>query len=209
MGAFSKAKGGDFERRTCRKLSLWCSKFKRKDLFWRSAMSGGRATIGLAKGEKFANQSGDITSIDQLGHSLISMFSVECKFYKRMSLDVLFYDTDGLVKPIWKKHVSKSHKLGKLPMIIIKENYRDELVLLCSFGYELLRMGVESEDHFLVKVFVPELDMNAIPLSAMLADVDFCKVRTQFDGGKLNEFFVHCRPALIRQPLRRVPLVAH
>ena len=45
-------KGGGFERKTLKALSLWISKGERKDIFRRSIMSGGRATIALASGSK-------------------------------------------------------------------------------------------------------------------------------------------------------------
>jgi len=40
-----KAKGASFERDICRRLSLWVSAGKQEDVFWRSAMSGGRSTV--------------------------------------------------------------------------------------------------------------------------------------------------------------------
>ena len=42
-----KEKGSSFERLVCKRMSMWLSKGERDDLFWRSAMSGGRATVQL------------------------------------------------------------------------------------------------------------------------------------------------------------------
>src|SRR5215216_6431446 len=38
-------KGPQWEREVCRALSLWVTNGERVDVFWRSAMSGGRATV--------------------------------------------------------------------------------------------------------------------------------------------------------------------
>ena len=47
---YGKQKGGEYERTVCKKLSLWVSNGTRDDIFWRSAMSGGRATLQRKKG---------------------------------------------------------------------------------------------------------------------------------------------------------------
>ena len=69
-----KLKGGAFEREICVKLSKWVSYGERDDLFWRSAMSGGRQTVGFKKGINRKNQAGDITAIDPIGQKLIDSF---------------------------------------------------------------------------------------------------------------------------------------
>ena len=65
MSRLSKQKGAEFERKICKQLSRWIDS-NREDLFWRSAMSGGRATLKSNKGE-VSGQAGDITSIDKIG----------------------------------------------------------------------------------------------------------------------------------------------
>ena len=74
-----KEKGSAYERAICKRLSLYVSKGKRDDLFWRSAMSGGRATLQAKKGKKAQAQAGDITSIAAEGNKLTSTFMIECK----------------------------------------------------------------------------------------------------------------------------------
>jgi hypothetical protein len=47
-----KQKGSQFERDVCRELSLWVSHGKQEDVYWRSAMSGGRSTVAALKGAR-------------------------------------------------------------------------------------------------------------------------------------------------------------
>src|SRR5687768_2048686 len=87
------AKGADFERLICERLSLWVSNRKREDVFWRSAMSGGRANLKSRRkhGMEFSAQSGDITAIHELGHALLAMFVLECKFYRDIGVEQAAY----------------------------------------------------------------------------------------------------------------------
>lgn len=137
-----KAKGGEFERKVCRALSLWLSNNKNEDLFWRSAMSGGRATVGHKKGKLLANQSGDISAIHEQGHRLTNVFSVECKTYKSLNLGGLFYGGKSGLVAFWNTVVIDAGKYSKLPMLIAKENGRPELICLDSIGARLL--GLEG-----------------------------------------------------------------
>ena len=60
---YGKQKGSGFERTICHELSMWISHGKHDDLFWRSSMSGGRATVMFKKGGQNRTQNGDITAI--------------------------------------------------------------------------------------------------------------------------------------------------
>lgn len=72
--AKGKGKGSQFERDFSRDLSLWWSKGKRKDLFWRSAMSGGMSTVTGCQA-----QAGDIIAVDEQGYELIDAICFELK----------------------------------------------------------------------------------------------------------------------------------
>lgn len=74
-----KNKGNAFERRICQKLSLWWSEGKREDIFWRSASSGGVATMRSKRGKTMAGQSGDISAIHESGMPLTRLCTVELK----------------------------------------------------------------------------------------------------------------------------------
>jgi hypothetical protein len=81
------AKGADFERDISRTLSLWWSHGERDDIFWRTSMSGGRATVRRKVGKATAYQAGDITATDPIGAPLIKATVIELKRgYKRWGI---------------------------------------------------------------------------------------------------------------------------
>jgi hypothetical protein len=120
-----KAKGGEFERQICKKLSLWVSNNLRDDLFWRSAMSGGRATVRSKKGKETASGHGDITAVTPEGNKLTDYFIIECKSYKSLGFDSHLYG-QGPLAGIWDK--LKKECNGKKPILILKENRRPILI---------------------------------------------------------------------------------
>src|ERR1700744_2530157 len=75
-----KAKGASYEREVCVMLSSWITRGLRSDIFWRSAMSGGRSTVAFKKGKALASQVGDISCVDPIGNRFTSRFAAECKF---------------------------------------------------------------------------------------------------------------------------------
>ena len=125
-----KQKGSAFERRICKELSLWASGRTRDDLFWRSAMSGGAATLRMRKGSvKGGGSPGDISPIGTEGEFLTNTFIIELKAYKNIHLESLFYDTpkNGF-QEFWVKLLKECKDHGKLPLLIFKENGKDILV---------------------------------------------------------------------------------
>lgn len=112
-----KAKGGEFERSVCKALSLWVSKGQNVDLYWRSALSGGRATV--AKGA--VRQGGDITAVAPEGHVLTDQFYLELKHYKKLSIDC-FLKGKGPLLDIWNTTVKEATKYNRIPVLIYKQN---------------------------------------------------------------------------------------
>jgi len=72
-------KGSGFERDLCRQLSSWWTGGTEDDLFWRTASSGGRATIRHRKGKRTAGQYGDICATDDRGAPLLQWLTIEAK----------------------------------------------------------------------------------------------------------------------------------
>lgn len=104
--AKGKGKGSQFERDFSRDLSLWWSGGKRKDLFWRSAMSGGMSTVTGCEA-----QSGDIVAVDAEGFPLLDIlcFELKCGYRSCQVNDLL----DGLGKyPIITKFVDQARLAG-------------------------------------------------------------------------------------------------
>ena len=72
-------KGGQFERDIARTLSLWWTNGERDNVFWRSSMSGGRATVRARKGQNTNYLAGDLTATDPIGAPLIESTVIELK----------------------------------------------------------------------------------------------------------------------------------
>lgn len=126
---YGKQKGAAFEREVCKTLSLWLSGGLRDDLLWRSAMSGGRATLAATKSGRRA-QSGDISAIDEASAALINQFSIECKFYKDIALTSFLLRGEGALAGFWKQAVGDASRACKDPMLIVKQNRMEALLLM-------------------------------------------------------------------------------
>lgn len=149
-----KQKGAGFEREVCKKLSDWISGGERTDLFWRSAMSGGRATIGLRKGEKVGEQAGDISPIHQAGHALTGLFVLECKFYNDLQFQNLIFSRNGGVAEFWLTVAEIGAELKKRPLLIAKQNHYPTLMFLesrCSRELDGLGTDIYRLPHSMFK----------------------------------------------------------
>lgn len=122
-------KGGAFERAVCRRLSLWVSNGTRYDIFYRSAMSGGLATIELRKGRVNVVQSGDICAVDPLGYPFVRSNFIELKHYKDLALARGFVCDTGTIARFWRKTCGEAAKYGKRPLLIACQNYYPTLAI--------------------------------------------------------------------------------
>lgn len=138
-----KAKGSQFEREVCKKLSCWLTNDEREDVLWRSAMSGGRATIAAKKGKRLTAQAGDITSIHPESAAFTDIFLIECKFYRDLQIHKVFKGGGRLVS-FWNDVVREAGKYRKKPMLIAKQNNLPELVVLNSCGSKLFNGALHS-----------------------------------------------------------------
>lgn len=117
-----KAKGSAFEREICKRLGTWVSRGTATDVFWRSAMSGGRSTVGLKRGEKLARQAGDITSVSPEGHQLTDHFYIELKFYKELRFRSFVLLEQGKLADFWRHTVMQARAYERVPLLIAKQN---------------------------------------------------------------------------------------
>jgi hypothetical protein len=124
-------KGSTFERKVCTDLSLWSSGGKRDDLFWRSSLSGGRATVRFSKGKATKNQYGDIVAIDPEGFWFTDIFIAECKHYKDLGL-VPFLFGKGFIWKTWDKLIRQCHDHNRAPFLILRQNNYPILLALHS-----------------------------------------------------------------------------
>lgn len=129
-GVGSKQKGSSFEREVCKSLSLWMTTGERKDIYWRAAMSGGRATVALRKGDKLGAQAGDISAVDPLGERLLRHVVVECKAYRDLEVASFLLAETGVLSRFWADLRRTSRRFGRHPMLVCRQNGRAAFVVL-------------------------------------------------------------------------------
>lgn len=123
-----KAKGSNYERAICKQLSLWVSGGEQADIFWRSAMSGGRATVARQKGQH-VRQAGDIAAVAPEGHALCSTHFIELKHYKDLDIDAFFFTGKGRLAKFWQIAVREAQKYHSQPILIARQNRTPDVVL--------------------------------------------------------------------------------
>lgn len=125
----SKNKGSQFERVICKQLSLLLTGGKRTDILWRSAMSGGRATLQLDQNIINQAQAGDISAIAREGLWLIDNYQIECKHYADLEFASGFLSNTGKLFGFWVSLTNDSLRRGKNPLLIAKQNNRPVVML--------------------------------------------------------------------------------
>ena len=125
-----KRKGAGFERAVCKKLSRFIQPKGKDTLFWRSAMSGGRATIQQRAGIKNTTQFGDITCIHPDGAWLTENFFLECKFLRNLEIQASLLDGRGKLFNFWKKAKKEAKNHDRKPVLIAKENRSRTLLII-------------------------------------------------------------------------------
>jgi hypothetical protein len=128
-----KEKGSEFERYCCRRLSLYVTKGKRDDVFWRSAMSGGRATLQLKQEIVNLAQSGDMTAIAPEGYELCARCLFEYKNYANLDIPSGLFKQSGMLFKFWSETKKAALSYSKAPILIAKQNYQPSIVV-CPEG---------------------------------------------------------------------------
>ena len=124
-----KSKGSNYERVVCKQLSLWISDGTNENLLWRSAASGGRATIAGKKGSINKEQAGDISSIAPEGHRLTDKFILECKFYADLGITNFLLGRPSKLTTFWLTLLDQAKAIDKVPLLIAKQNRYDPLLI--------------------------------------------------------------------------------
>lgn len=138
-GAGSKQKGSAFERECCRLLSRWLTNGLQDDVLWRSAVSGGRATVAAARGKKLSNQVGDISPISPVAATFNDLFMSECKHYQNLNVHGLIEGT-GHLADFWYEACNRAIEFDKEPLLIAKQNHRKTIICSTPKGMILLNM---------------------------------------------------------------------
>lgn len=129
-GSGSKQKGAGFERLICKQLSLWITRGKKEDCFWRSAMSGGRATVAAARGKDLRRQAGDICAVSPEGHALTDHWYIECKHVRDMALVAFLLRDRGLLSKFWRTTCEQAEHYQKQPLLIVRQNLLPTLAIM-------------------------------------------------------------------------------
>lgn len=138
-----KQKGASFEREVCVMLSKWVTDGRREDVFWRSAMSGGRATVGHRRGKSHAAQVGDISCIHPDGQSFINVFAPECKFYASLDYQGLLTGK-GKLLAFWTEINEQASRYKKRPFLIARQNRLPTYICIDWLGMEELKLSEQS-----------------------------------------------------------------
>lgn len=133
-GGMGKRKGAAFEREICYALSRFIDPTSTDTFFWRSAMSGGRATVQQRKGIKNLTQLGDLTCIHEKGAWFTELFVVECKHVANLDLIGSLLSGRGKLANFWKKHCQIARDSHRAPLIIAKQNRVDTLAIFDESG---------------------------------------------------------------------------
>lgn len=128
-------KGPEFERTVCKLLSNWLSDGKSQDLLWRSAASGARSTTrAKATSIGIADSAGDISAISSEARVFTSTFCIECKSYNDLLIQQLHYGKlqweSTRIGGWWKQATRDASSVNKLPLLIVKGNGTDILVVM-------------------------------------------------------------------------------
>lgn len=149
----SKAKGAGFERYVCTSLSLWISNGRRSDIFWRSAMSGGRSTVAFRKGETHKAQAGDISAVSSAGNRFIDEYFVECKNYKNLDFHGVIKGNGNLLV-FWSRAKVEAKRYGKIPILIAKQNSLPIILCTTRIGARKLEIGAAK-----TRIYIHRFDL--------------------------------------------------
>ena len=139
-------KGARFERLCCKRLSLWVTDGKRDDCFWRSSLSGGRASFQLRQDIINRAQAGAMTAIAREGMALCERYLFEYKHRKDLNFTALITHGTGLLAGFWRSTQNTAVKIGKLPVLIAKQNHYPAVVL-CPIGCGIFSGSPKSTLH--------------------------------------------------------------
>jgi len=151
-----KQKGAAFERDICVSLSHWVSHGRREDLFWRSAMSGGRATVAGRRGVNLASQAGDISAVHKSGHALTGDHYFELKHVKDIALDAFIVKGTGPLATYWNTACREASRYVKDPILIVRQNRLPTLWISRTRVVDALHANQQpKQGRYLALVYAP------------------------------------------------------
>ena len=152
------AKGASWERQISNVLSHWWTGDPDAGVFWRTANSGGRATVRTRKGRKTPNHFGDLCATDPVAQPLLDLFVVEIKRgYNRATVHDLLDRSPKSAAPVHAEWINKVNEPAKAAgvrywRLIHKRDRREPLILLPD------HFVCELEDH--VEICLEDLELS-------------------------------------------------
>jgi len=134
----SKNKGGNWERKIAKQLSLWISNGKDDSWVWRTASSGGRSTQRSKNGLTTAGGSGDLTFTDSRAEHFFNIFSVELKCGYQETNPLMEIDSNSKTHPFrenLQQAINDAKLSNKEPMLIIKRDRMNPCVCFLKSRY--------------------------------------------------------------------------
>ena len=146
-------KGSEFERRICKKISLWWSDDYHDDLFWRSSTSGARATTRKKSGLKTRGHYGDIAATCPDGERLIDCITFELKrgYSSATFQDMIDKPIHG-ASQVWEDWINQAQEAwanaGSYAWAIVTQrDRRRELICIPKYFYtDLKKLGLFSDE---------------------------------------------------------------
>lgn len=125
------AKGGSYERKLARALSLWW--YSDPNYLWRRPGSGHRSNMP-------GRHTGDIVPIADSGSLPHTWpFHVEAKSYSkaRLKLGCLLWPKRNPIQKIWRKAIAEKRK-DLVPLLILKSNNTDPVAVMRLYEADML-----------------------------------------------------------------------
>jgi len=180
------AKGSSYERDLSKKLSLWISDGEDDSWCWRTASSGGRATIRAKTNRKTSGAAGDIRATDPRAEWFFKLFSVEAKKgYASATIDSMIDSKQKvpMIVQFWEQACGSCNISDSLyPVVILAKDNRKELAIFdSSFVFTLTRLfGKLSFPHF--KYRSEEYYLCICTLKDLLAFMDVKTLREEVES---------------------------
>jgi hypothetical protein len=185
------SKGGAFERRICRRISECWAPDADDCIFWRTAGSGGRATVRKRKGKATAAaHCGDLAAIDERGADLTRLITWELKAgYPRASLHALLDRPTSAAPQLYEEWIAQAiaaANAARTPhWAIVHAKTRREITLVGPSALfddlEFWRGKVQP----MMRLYLPSLQLTAVPFEQFLA-----YVKPEFVQKVSRRFFV-------------------
>lgn len=157
-------KGLSYEIEIAKKLSKWITGKENKKVLWRSMSSGSLSTRNVV------NIDGDITSIDSEGEEFCSLFVLECKRRNKTDICnvVLNKKSRCSFLEFWSQVYIVSKKSNKIPLLIVKEDYRQDIICMETSFFESLAVNINN-----IQVKTEEFHLTVCNLESLLSNIEY------------------------------------